>query len=556
MENRLSPIAVKDKLDLGINRSLTESHSGDLLTLDLDKLLEAKDPKNEIQSCSPQDLYRSLMVKGPEDYLAVLQLLSEDQHIRIFDYDVWHEDRLDSLKALRWLELHDEIEPGEMARRYKQLDEEYQVAILQGYIETIDEEDFDLLKDHQRDQWTALPCHTLYYKIKSEDSVIVERIEKLIQCLLRDDINYAYAVLNMACYSVPNEPEHELARFRKARMEEDGFVEFTEARTIFMPLKPHERVGLTAQLDEVDTALTEIEDSRDFLKVAMGKLEEQGQEDFVSALQNGFVYLANAICSACKVEPSDLLAVKHILGYAKSTVNLGLLDLSRGNLSAASGVLQQQPLKLIFRAGVSAVDSVQRDFFSALAGMDELPSHVSKARQYWEVNKIGELLWELDESLPTSIGLERAEKIKAIFSRFPSRVTVGTEGKLVFSPIETFADLLSVRDDLRLVAGLVILQHRLTPMSAKLVDSQVWDSFTKFLQEDDGIKKVTSLAADIQSPGQIVQQLDSQSLQAAKGDFLELLRKSNLCEGMSEEIIVSVTKEVSAIIDSTVVEKI
>jgi hypothetical protein len=206
------------------------------LAVDLDALLAADDPAAAVQAVPAQALYLALRQRGPEDCLEVLPLLSADQVARVFDYDVWSEDRLEPLRAARWLNLFKEGGQEELYRRFRDLDEEYQVALLSPLIELYDEEDYERMTQTEQDALNRLPCGTLFYRVKSEDPRLEEFVSAVVEAALAGDMNYAYSLLSHAAYAPPNEAEGLLSQFRRARLEEDGFVTFEESLAAFQPV--------------------------------------------------------------------------------------------------------------------------------------------------------------------------------------------------------------------------------------------------------------------------------------------------------------------------------
>ena len=237
MASRLSEDSLKAVYDTGHqNLAIQMSPSLDLLTgpsVDLEALLVAEDPTAAVQAVAPQALYQALVNKGPEDALEVLLHLSEEQLVRIFDYDCWNDGRLAPLKAFRWLTLFKEHGPEELAKRFRELDEEYQLALIGPFVKMYDEDEYEKLSQPEQDSLNRMPCGTLFYRVTSDDPRIEEFITGLFEAIMTGDINYAYAVLTHASFLPPNEQEELIARFRKARLEEDGFVAFEDSLAAF-----------------------------------------------------------------------------------------------------------------------------------------------------------------------------------------------------------------------------------------------------------------------------------------------------------------------------------
>lgn len=319
--------------------------------VDLDALLNQEDPIAAVQAVPSQALYHALVERGPEDALEVLELVSDEQLTRILDYDAWSEDQLAPLKLIRWLDLFKEMGPEQLYRRFHDLEEEYQIALLGPMIDIVDEEEYEKLLDVQQDEFHRLPCGTLFYKIKSSDPRITGFVESLVEATLASDVNYAYALLTHAAFMPPNESEADLARFRRARLEEDGFVSYQESLRYFAPLdlgalrRKWELRGIPAKKLEPTAVATQREGVRLIDRVlASGAFSVHETED----LSRGFGVLANALCAATKIEADDSRGLRRLFSQAQALANLGLEWLHKGTLREQCPFSRTRRLKSYF----------------------------------------------------------------------------------------------------------------------------------------------------------------------------------------------------------------
>ena len=101
MTSRLSKENVQHNLDAGHQNlpwSVNEP-SGFLAGLDFDAILDSPQAKEIVQSLPVQALYLGLKKKGIAECLSVLPLLSQDQVVRIVDFDCWAKGDLLPSKA-------------------------------------------------------------------------------------------------------------------------------------------------------------------------------------------------------------------------------------------------------------------------------------------------------------------------------------------------------------------------------------------------------------------------------------------------------------------------
>lgn len=456
MASRLSEESLKGVYDTGHQGlAIQNDRALDLLNgpaVDLDRLLLAEEPEIAIQAVPPQSLYHALMHKGLEDSLDVLEHVSAEQVARIFDYDCWSEDRLAPLKAVRWLNLFKEISPEQLYQRFKGLDEEYQLALLGPILEIFDEDEYEDLSQSEQDALHRMPCGTLFYKIKTSDTRIEEFVGNLLEATMGQDINYAYSLLAHAAYIPPNEQEAQMAQFRRARLEEDGFVTFEESLSIFRPLDlvdaKRKWQGLLRQGQPAETAtlpVTVFKDQSDLFLLRVIELgTSRWNTETFEQVSRGFALLSNSLAAAAKVEPDDLQGLKRLLQQGQSMASLGLEYLADGDVGVGVEILAKETTQVLFRTGLALVLKV------ADATMAELERHnlpeADLMRRQLRADKRGVLLHTLEQSLLQVLGFERVELLKGLVNRFPvSPVKVASEGdgaqRMLFKPVGSLAAL-------------------------------------------------------------------------------------------------------------------
>ena len=457
--------------DAGPMESPLEAVRNNLLTssLDLNALVDSDDPQGAVEAVAPQDLYHAMMLQGPEDCLAVLPYLSQEQWVKILDYDVWHQDELSPEKMMRCIELYAEVGPEELTRRYQSLDEEYQTAFLAPYLELVELEEYEKLPDLEQDRFHALPCGQLFYAFKTDHPKLVATFELLIQNMLAGDLNYLYSLLSHSFQLPPGEQEQVLRQMRRARLEEDGFLTFEESHQYFVPLSLNEQkehlprlvgpvdpaVGATtfgeAEHAGLEKLLTSDKPSN-FLEKVINSLHQDEKHQ----LRHQLLVLANALCSATHVEPDDIKGAERVLGHGQATISLALEWLSEtarressvpeaadkgtsgpGTSGAAHGgpdprwaatfLLAKGP-KLVFRTGLSLVHQyvlVVLDCLEAL-GFEG----AEKVGRYYRGRKFGLAISHVETHWPGLLGLERTEWLKGLLNRFPLRLVPRKGGDL------------------------------------------------------------------------------------------------------------------------------
>lgn len=469
MASRLSEESLRSVYDAGTQSLLIQNdHAFALLApsvVDLDKLVEAEDPELEVQSVPAQRLYDAIMQRGPEDCLEVLRLVSREQVVKIFDYDTWREDQLVPLKAIQWLSLFKELGPEQLYQRFRELDEEYQLALLGPLVEMFDEDEYEKLSHDAQDQLHRLPCGTQFYRIKSEDPRIVVFVEDLVEATLQNDIAYAYSLIAHAAYIPPNEQHAEIARFRRARIEEDGFVSYEESLETFRPLALDELRARYAAGGEArpDLVVAPRRGEGPFLLAAVQAATRTWSQDQIAALTHGFVFLANTLSAAAKVETDDAAGVRRILQHAQALAGLGLEHLSGGDTTLAVAILAAEHPKTLFRAGLTLVLRLTEATLAELETA-RVPG-AAQARKLLALDRRGALLLLIEREMLEPLGFERVELLKGLCNRFPvfpaATVTESssTAPRIVFKPLAALADLAELASRLDGLSGLLHLSR-------------------------------------------------------------------------------------------------
>jgi hypothetical protein len=473
MTGRLSEEAVVQSLDTGWQSLVWQSQFSNknkqlLASVDIRALLESKDPEAAIQAVPRRDMYVALVTQGPEDALDVLPYLSQEQFVSIIDHEAWHDGTLAIHQAIRWLDLFRQAGTEQLYRRFRELDEEYQVALLNPFIEMKDEESFELLGQEEQDQFTALPCNTLWWRVKGGDDRVTEFVTSLISASLGEDTAYVYSLLGMAAMLPPNEQEALLKQFRDARLEEDGFVSADESRELFLsfdgaalyekwksaiPETTDETKDETADETSSESHIIANNDRKLFIDRVIELAAESGRADreAVENLQQGFAFLANALAAACRVEPDDINGVKSLLTQGRCLVSFGLETLSGANLVKAVDILFTEYPKTIFRFALSLADSIRLTAIDGLKTINE--AKAQKILSQWRAGKFGAVLWNLDRDFLGVLDFESVETLKGIFNRFPlvksEIITSDGAQRARFRPLETTGDFTQSMNDIR-----------------------------------------------------------------------------------------------------------
>ncbi|MBC62101.1 MAG: hypothetical protein CMP11_06550 [Zetaproteobacteria bacterium] len=401
------------------------------------KALASDNPQEEIQSIDPQSLYYSIKNCSPETQIATLPLISKDQLTRLFDYDVWTDNSLNIKRVCSWLSLLKQSSATDMLRKFNQLEEEYRLAILSPLVQFITQEEFEKLGEQEQDTLFSLPGEEIFYKITTDDKEIQQTIQSIIETAMGTDMNYTISLLAHASYLSSIESEELIARFRRARMEEDGFVTYEESLGFFKPINTDHLIEKwKKESTNTSSLLTKKEDN--FLETVIKHISRTDCTAFEN-IEKSMTQTMNALCSVSQIESSDLSNLETIYEYARGSINLALEFLSNKNIDIACEILKKEYTKSLFCFSASMYNDLRKHFIQNLEKFTNLPSN--KLKDYLYKQKNGQILKWFDTNGLEYFGFERNETLKGLFNRFPVvPFPENTGEKLKFKVLSTLED--------------------------------------------------------------------------------------------------------------------
>jgi len=444
MASRLSEESLVRVYDGGLQAFRWEAHlpaqAMRAETVDLISMLSLDKAKESIQSLAPQVLFRSLMTQGISDCLDILPLISQEQFVAILDYDAWADGELQHRKVFQWLQQFREAEREQIYTRFRDLEEELQIALVGPFIRAVDPEDFEQLPDEEQDRLESFPGGALYYEVKSEDPEIKQFFADFLDVTMGENMEYAMSVLAHAGFMPPNEQEALMAQFRNARMEDDGFVSYEESLAIFSPI-PLEALEKKWGSHENKTLSTSGKTS--FMQSIMSLAMESWDQGTLNEVRSRHAYLANALCSASRVEPGDLESLDKALEQAWSLNGLALEWLSSGDQHKALDILKEEHPKTLFQTACTLIEKLRH---KGLKQLERFLPEVKEIRIHLELQKFGLAQKSMDKMFINVFGPELTERLKAVFSRYPMVKANVQEGKIIFRPIDSLGALNELQD--------------------------------------------------------------------------------------------------------------
>lgn len=322
----------------------------------LSHILDQEDPKAFVKGISRVDFYWLIKQIGEEDSLHLLRLATSEQWEHLIDMEVWERDRMKLDQTTSWLGKILEADPGSLVGWfygegelfcYYYLFRSIQVEVKGG------EEALDL-----PDGFTTLD--NIYY-IRVTEKEHEEIIMNLLRRMAAQDYQKYQMVLLGLAGVIPGELEEELYRRRNMRLAEDGFLPFEEALSLYSYVKAENLAsGCSPYLleappePETGPAVPLIPFShvgqQSFFVDAASRIIDPF---FLDRLRLEFAGLCNQMVSADQIRISNMDVLVETCGRAAGYLNLGLEELSHGEIKTAEDLLKLHPLILIFQVGFS-----------------------------------------------------------------------------------------------------------------------------------------------------------------------------------------------------------
>ncbi|RZA10917.1 MAG: hypothetical protein EOP10_33960, partial [Proteobacteria bacterium] len=164
MEKRLSDLSLVQSYDAG-HQSLSwlpGQPAGLLAGIDIQALIDNPDARDIVPNLPVQPLYYALKQRGFSDSLEILPFLSQEQVIHFADYETWDGDEFSPSRMFNFLRPFAAVSEEELYTRFTELDEEYQIASLEGLFIVHEVEHIHDLPIGVEDRVYPMPCNTVF----------------------------------------------------------------------------------------------------------------------------------------------------------------------------------------------------------------------------------------------------------------------------------------------------------------------------------------------------------------------------------------------------------
>jgi hypothetical protein len=320
----------------------------------LNEILDQDDPRSVVRGIARTDFYWLIRRVGEEDAFPLLSLASLEQWEHLLDMELWNKDRLVLGQTSAWLGRLEQADPGRLVRwllsEGQALAYYYFFRSIEVEVKTGDEA-YDLPGDF-------FTFDNIYY-IRIPDRENEEIIRRILEEIAHVNYERYQALLLGLAGVLPAETEEEMYRERNLRLAEDGFLPFEEAISVYSPMKAdaliRDRAGNESLITVGDgnrtlvpvTHLAYATESS-LLAVTAARIAD---ELLLDRIRLEFAGLCNQILSADGVPVNDAEVLIKACRKAAGYLNIGLEEVSRGDLGVSERVLRKNSLLHIFRVG-------------------------------------------------------------------------------------------------------------------------------------------------------------------------------------------------------------
>ncbi len=332
--------------------------------------LKSHSPREVLRSLPSEDLFMMILDAEPEDMELAIQYASEEQHRDIIDFSVWEKDEICPELVMEWLTRLLKCDERKLMKVIAKLDSELLIYTFKYYIQVfLHEDQNEPIPDCEDATSPPKSVDSSFYYFHLKDD-FVETIDAIILHIF----GYEYSVY----FSLMQGCQHELSlelmeyafRWRSGRMEEKGFLNYIDSKTILTVIDnkelkklkhyPGKEVKILC-VSEKEAIVSHfyffgISDASFFRKTFGNLKDREGARE----LERGIVLTMNKLIAASLSSMNDMKEIRDCLKKGMDTLSLSLDYLSNGRPEAAVEFLEEMRIETLFQVGYSLTVNLRR----------------------------------------------------------------------------------------------------------------------------------------------------------------------------------------------------
>lgn len=323
----------------------------------VDALISHPQAERLVAQVPAQDLYLLARRHGLADAAELVALSTPEQFRTFVDLDGWRRDALADHAVADWLRAVARGSRAALPSKVAALDNELVGLLLKRWTVVYAHDPDEPLPDGH----IVFVTEDRTYYVELLDSEQEDAVLLLLEALRArlGPLGLAVLLARLAGELSASLEEQEL-HWRNARLEDLGFLPYSESLALYAPLPPEAmRVAAGPVARAPDAGLP-----RWLARVDTGPLLSEAldaaSDDLRARLEQDMVHLFNAAMIAGAVEPDDDEATRRVLGRARGYVEVALQMLTFGDRARAAMALAAHGPRKLFRFTVTGLLGLMR----------------------------------------------------------------------------------------------------------------------------------------------------------------------------------------------------
>jgi len=337
-------------------------------------------PEGVVKNLHPAELFFTIKASPLDLAVELISYVKGSQIQFFFDLDAWYKDRIKSERVASWIVLLFSTGEDKVLEWLRVADWDFLIAVFQKFIKVYKRpDDVDLLEAYD---W--LPPYTLddFYFIEFKVEELEFYFRRIVEILREEMPEQYFSLLESVIWEIPIEVEERAYRFRNARLEDEGLVDYFTALEIYTPV--HSSVLSGSPLKSLRTVEEEIalpfegEPERPLFLVPVEDrgflidkaLREISDVKVLNRIKRELAYLTSKLIIADFVVIDGLKELEETTRKLWCSLNLGLDCLAHGRVDLAKEFISKCYLEDIFRVAQTALRELRRYALRILSGKD------------------------------------------------------------------------------------------------------------------------------------------------------------------------------------------
>ncbi|MBM3789247.1 MAG: hypothetical protein FJW35_02730, partial [Acidobacteria bacterium] len=331
---------------------------------DLADLLQTPDWKLRVRGLAPAQLFFGLQRLDDQELQVVLPYLSGEQWAGVLDMSLWRRDRVSVRRFLRWQERLLKAEPVVARRLLAASDQELLELAFARYLKIFEctSEDEFAGEPEPGEERLRTPDGG-YLIVLPRSGRLASIMRSLVLKLYELDANWARLILASCQTRTPTELEETAYQARTRRNEDLGFQEYFEAREVYAPLSPSDRLPEKkwGDLEALTTLPVPVRAGTAGPWLWMQALSRVTDTAELRRILEELFFVCNKVLTADSASPADTRRVMRGIRKTISGINLGLDAWSGGEPGRAVTGMRRHYLQSFFQIGYGRLLRLQHE---------------------------------------------------------------------------------------------------------------------------------------------------------------------------------------------------